>query len=104
MDTEDVKRKCDSCKETVSIDAIECPHCGSRQLTSKMMISLLAVLGIMGLPFSYVVFPVALDFGVPSGIEGIAVGIAWGIVLIGPLLLLISVGAYNQRREAVQEA
>lgn len=105
MNTEDVKQKCDSCKEPVSIDATKCPHCRSRQLTNRTMIAITIVIGIVGLPFSYVALPVAFDQGIPSGfLEGIGTGLVWAIVLMGPLLILIGIGAYAQRRNAIKEA
>ena len=104
VESSEVKRKCDSCKEPVSINASKCPHCGSTQLTSRFAIVAAAITGFAGLPFTYVLFPIALDMGIPSGFEAIAVGIAWAIILIGPLMLIVAIGAYQQRKEAIKQA
>jgi hypothetical protein len=49
------------------------------------------------LPISYVSIPVAIDAGL-----GIAAGVFWAIVLIGPVFILIALGGYIKRREAIQ--
>lgn len=105
MNTEDIKRKCDSCKEPVSIDASKCPHCRSRQLTSRGAIATAILIGIIGLPFSYAALPVVFDHGMPSGpLEGVGTGLGLGIGIFGPVLILIGIGAYLQRRKAIKEA
>lgn len=105
MDTEDVTRKCDSCKEQVSIDATKCPHCRSTQWTSRSAIAITTILGLIGLPFTYTGTSVAIERGIPNGAaEGIVTGLPLGIAVIGPLFLLVALGAYIQRKEAIDEA
>lgn len=105
MQTEEITRKCDSCKEPVSIDASKCPHCRSRQLTTRGKIAVVTLLGIICLPLTYVGLQVAWAQGVPSGFaEGIGLGIVLAIALIGPLFILLGIGGYAQRREAIREA
>jgi len=105
MNTEDITRKCDSCKEPVSIDASKCPHCQSQQLMTRGIIAMNIALGLAGLPFTYAILPIAWDRGIPNGfIEGIGTGLTWLFVVLGPLFLLVGLGAYIQRRNAIQEA
>jgi len=105
MNTEDITRKCDSCKEPVSIDASKCPHCQSQQLMTRGRIAATTILGLVGLPFTYAALPIALDRGIPNGFaEGIGTGLAWGVTVLGPLFLLVGFGAYIQRRNAIKEA
>lgn len=84
---------------------MKCPHCRTRQLTNLPIIIALATIGIVLLPITWITFPVAWSFGLPNGfIEGFVLGIAWGIVLVGPILLLIALGGYGKRREALNKA
>jgi len=105
MNTEDITRKCDLCKEPVSIDALNCPHCQSQQLTTRGIIAATIILGLVGLPFTYAILPIAWDRGIPNGlIEGVGTGLTWVVAVLGPLFLLVGFGAYLQRRNAIEEA
>lgn len=66
------------------------------------MIAAFAILGVLLLPVTYFGVPAALSQPIPITIGGkIGYGIAWAIVLLGPLFLLMAVGSYVQRREAI---
>lgn len=105
MATKEATRKCDSCRESVSVNATKCPHCNSAQLTSRRVITLTTIIGLLGLPFTYIALPIALSYGLPTGIaEGVGVGIVWGVAIVGPLFLFVALGGYVNRRGAVQNA